>query len=180
MCAAGSKELYDQAQPLLDAMGKESYYLGEVLLLPGCLSSFAGTPSEHHHSLGSRRLSTPARIFCERVAQVGAGAKAKIVINMVMGGPCPSRFCMPAHRSIFHRIHVSALVKPGCVAHAKVHATPAGMMMASFSEGLKLAAEVGVDQSTLLEAIGISAIAAPMYKLKARCPRAMRQLPRSC
>ncbi len=40
--------------------------------------------------------------------------------------------------------------------------------MASFSEGLKLAAEVGVDQSTLLEAIGISAIAAPMYKLKAR------------
>ena len=43
--------------------------------------------------------------------------------------------------------------------------------MASFSEGLKLAAEVGVDQSTLLEAIGISAIAAPMYKLKARSVR---------
>ena len=45
----------------------------------------------------------------------------------------------------------------------------AGMMMASFSEGLKLAEEVGVDQSTLLEAIGISAIAAPMYKLKVCC-----------
>ena len=43
----------------------------------------------------------------------------------------------------------------------------AGMMMASFSEGLKLSAEVGVDPNTLLEAIGISAIAAPMYKLKA-------------
>jgi hypothetical protein len=47
-------------------------------------------------------------------------------------------------------------------------AAVAGMMMASFGEGLKLAEEVGVDQGTLLEAIGISAIAAPMYKLKAR------------
>jgi len=56
------------------------------------------------------------------------------------------------------------------VSHIHALATPAGMMMASFSEGLKLASEVGVDQSTLLEAIGISAIAAPMYKLKARCP----------
>ncbi len=91
LCAAGSKELFDQAQPLLDAMGKESYYLGEVLSAPGCLSAPAITHDGTFHSVDV--IPSTARSFVGPVlhcgTQVGAGAKAKIVINMVMGEPLP-------------------------------------------------------------------------------------------
>ena len=65
-------------------------------------------------------------------------------------------------------VRKSSGTRDACTRAVDGIAVVAGMMMASFSEGLKLASEVGVDQGTLLEAIGISAIAAPMYKLKAR------------
>ena len=98
------------------------------------------------------------------------------MINMVMGKRSWLRYSVQAHCcTVITLVHSQTL--HSCIPkhHQRVShivqcaATRAGMMMASFSEGLKLAAEVGVDQSTLLEAIGISAIAAPMYKLKARC-----------
>lgn len=83
---AGDRELFDRATPMLDVMGKRSFFLG---------------------------------------SEVGAGAKMKLVINMVMGS-----------------------------------------MMASFAEGMALADISGLQQKDLLEAIGLGAIAAPMFALK--------------
>lgn len=83
---AGERQLFDKAAPMLEVMGKKSFFLGE---------------------------------------DVGAGAKMKLVINMVMGS-----------------------------------------MMASFAEGLALAESSGLQQEVLLEAIGLGAIAAPMFALK--------------
>mmetsp|Transcript_6601 Transcript_6601/g.19038 ORF Transcript_6601/g.19038 Transcript_6601/m.19038 type:complete len:393 (+) Transcript_6601:177-1355(+) len=83
---AGDRELFDEAGPLLEVMGKKSFFLG---------------------------------------TDVGLGAKMKLVINMVMGS-----------------------------------------MMASFAEGLALAESGGLQQSDLIEAMGLGAIAAPMFALK--------------
>lgn len=41
--------------------------------------------------------------------------------------------------------------------------------MASFAEGLALAESGGLQQSDLIEAMGLGAIAAPMFALKVRC-----------